>query len=194
MVDAEQFYDGFADEYDAMTQFITRLGQQEAVLAALLERYPARNAIDMGCGTGVHTIALDRLGINVAGVDISAEMLTRARQHAAQFESAARFVHGDFLTVLPERSADLIFCLGNSLPHLASVEELTRVLRHWQTLLAPGGHVIVQLLNYEQVLEKKERIVNIRSTDGRVIIRFYDFLDEGLRFNILTVDQRGSEP
>lgn len=194
MVDAEQFYDGFADEYDTMTQFIPRLGQQEDVLGALLKRYPGHSAIDMGCGTGVHAIALDRLGINVTGVDISAKMLARAREHAGRLESSARFVHGNFLTPFPAHSADLIFCLGNSLPHLASGEELTRVLHHWHTLLAPGGRVIIQLLNYEQLLKKQERIVNIRRSDGRMIIRFYDFLDDGLRFNILTVNEESSGP
>jgi SAM-dependent methyltransferase len=183
----EQFYDDLAADYDAMTRFASRLKAQTAMLRPLLQRLPARRVADMGCGTGVHAVALALLGCEVTGVDLSAEMLARARAHAVRNDAAVRFIHGDFLTPL-DTQADLILCLGNSLPHLASNADLLRVLSHWRELVAPGGRLLLQMLNYRRILDRRERIVNIRRDDDRSIIRFYDFLDDALQFNILTID------
>ncbi|MBE0642816.1 MAG: class I SAM-dependent methyltransferase [Bacteroidetes bacterium] len=191
MLTPGQFYDALADNYDSMTQFATRLQRQKELLAAVLSAMPARTAIDMGCGTGVHAIALAQLGLEVTGVDISEGMLEKARTNANESNAPLRFVRGDFLTSIAPTPTDLLICLGNSLPHLESREALAAVLTHWRTLCAPGGYVLIQLLNYGRVLEQRERIVNIRRSGVESIIRFYDFLDDALQFNILSIRETG---
>lgn len=64
-----------------------------------LDVHPGQRILDLGCGTGPTTVELARRvgpGGSVLGVDISTEMLARARQRAAQ-EGATnvRFVHAD---------------------------------------------------------------------------------------------------
>ena len=198
MLTPEEFYDELAEDYDAMTQFAVRLEKQKRVLAGVLDLLPARNVIDMGCGTGVHAVALAQLGVEVTGVDVSARMLDRARAHAgrhATVDSAPiHFRQGDFLTPLPTESADLLLCFGNSLPHLPAPADLAGVFAHWRRLLIPDGRILVQLLNYRNVLRRRERIVNIRREDDTTIVRFYDFLDDGLRFNILTITDGDDGP
>ncbi len=188
MLTPEQFYDDLAPDYDAMTQFDARLEKQKSVLENVLGRLPATQVVDMGCGTGVHAVALAQLGCAVTGVDLSAGMLARAQAHADRLGATVRFVHGDFLAPLAGEAADLLLCLGNSIPHLPSRAALAAVLAHWRGLLAPAGHVLLQLLNYRRVLSARERIVNIHREDSRTIVRFYDFLDDALQFNILTID------
>ncbi|MBN1447881.1 MAG: methyltransferase domain-containing protein [Bacteroidetes bacterium] len=192
MLTPEQFYDALAADYDAMTQFDQRLEKQLALFAKI-GRLPG-HAVDMGCGTGVHAVALAQLGWDVTAVDVSAEMLERARGHAKRHGRDIRFLQGDFLQPLPVASTELLLCLGNSLPHLPSREALGNVLTYWRTLLATKGRVIIQLLNYERILAEQERIVNIRRERERIIVRFYDFLPDALQFNILTIIERTSSP
>ena len=45
--------------------------------------------------------------------------------------------------------------------------------------------MIFQILNYELVLKKHERIVNITEKNESFFVRFYDFKDDYLVFNIL---------
>ncbi len=187
MLKPGNFYDTLADRYDAMTQFSARLDAQRRVLSDLLQRYPARRAVDMGCGTGVHAIALAQLGVDVTGVDVSEGMLGKARMHAAEIGVTVEFLHGDFLAGIPRPPADLILCLGNSLPHLESRDALAEALGHWRALCAEGRHVVIQLLNYRRVLARRERIVNIRRDGPETIVRFYDFLADALQFNILSI-------
>jgi glycine/sarcosine N-methyltransferase len=187
ILDPDAFYDSLASEYDAMTQFSARLEKQKSMLSQFAD---SRRIIDMGCGTGIHSIALAQLGARVVGIDVSAGMLERARAHAAGLGVAVDFVQGDFLSTPPVAllPAELLLCLGNSLPHIERAE-LPGVLAHWRALMAPGGVVVIQLLNYERILRERERIVNIRKTADGTVLRFYDFLDEGLQFNILTITE-----
>jgi glycine/sarcosine N-methyltransferase len=186
-VSPEQFYDQLAAEYDEMTQFAQRLPGQRDLLAHFL---PLQHAIDMGCGTGLHSIALASLGVHVVGIDISTEMLEQARGNAVNQGVTAEFINGDFFTAPPENCApaDLLLCLGNSLPHIKR-NELHDLFFHWHGLLRPGGLAVIQLLNYNRVLSRGERIVNIRRSGNGTLVRFYDFLDDALRFNILTITE-----
>ncbi len=86
---------------------------------------------------------------------------------------------------------DAILCMGNSIPHVHEQAELEQTLRGFVELLNPGGIVAIQLLNYARVLERQERIVGISRQDQREYVRFYDFLDPFVRFNILEIDWSG---
>ena len=44
---------------------------------------PFERALDVGCGTGLSTVALKEIAARVVGVDSSAEMIALARKHAA---------------------------------------------------------------------------------------------------------------
>lgn len=189
MLQPSDFYNRLADRYDGMTQFNARLDAQRSMLSDLLVRYPASRVVDMGCGTGVHAIALAQLGADVTGVDVSEGMLAKARLRAADAAVQVEFLHGDFLAAIPRSPVGLILCLGNSIPHLSSRDALLSVLETWRAQLVPSGAVVVQLLNYRRVLDARERIVNIRRDGTSTIVRFYDFLEDALRFNILSLHE-----
>lgn len=189
MLEPSAFYNYLADLYDGMTQFPARLDANRVLLGELLDRYPAGRVLDMGCGTGVHTIALAQLGIDATGIDVSTGMLEKAAAHAAEAGTQVELLHGDFLTRVSRTPVDVLLCLGNSLPHLDAPEALQDVLAHWRSLVKQDGHVILQLLNYRRVLDAGERIVNIRRDGATTIVRFYDFLEHRLRFNILSITE-----
>src|SRR5690242_6262544 len=52
------------------------------------------SVLDAGCGPGLVAEALLRAGHRVTGVDLSAEMIARARARCAAFGDRARFVQG----------------------------------------------------------------------------------------------------
>ena len=69
-------FDRIADRYDE-----TRGGERRAQhVAAEIDPYlrDARRVLELGVGTGIVAAAMGRLGRTVVGVDISAEMLSRA--------------------------------------------------------------------------------------------------------------------
>ncbi len=72
-----------ARAYEAWYQ--SRQGQSfdrtlEALFSSFLEPSPGDRALDIGCGSGNHLLALNRLGLDITGVDASSSMIRRARE------------------------------------------------------------------------------------------------------------------
>jgi len=184
--DPSTFYDRLAGDYNSMTNFSQRMQQETELLRPLVERHGITRAADMGCGTGVHVHALRSLGVDTLGFDVSIEMIRIARNYN---DDADCFVPGDFLS--PElaihKPYDAILCLGNSLPHVTTFNALTETFRYWKSCLAPDGRLLLQFLNYDSILEKRERIVAVRQEGDTTRVRFYDFTEPRITFNILTL-------
>ncbi|MGZ6142115.1 MAG: class I SAM-dependent methyltransferase [Myxococcales bacterium] len=60
---------------------------------------PDSVVLDAGCGPGIICEALLSAGHRVVGVDLSTEMLSRARARCERFGESARFVQGSLLTL-----------------------------------------------------------------------------------------------
>jgi ArsR family transcriptional regulator len=104
---------------------------------------------DVGCGTGSLTFELARFAGKVIGIDLSQEMLRRARAAARERDlNNVEFRHGDALELpLKPRTVDAAFCVMvlHFLPDpQRAIAELCRVTR-------PGGAVIlVDLVKHQQ--------------------------------------------
>lgn len=74
-------------------------------------RLPAgARLIDAGCGPGLVAEAFLEAGFAVHGVDLSPEMLRRARQRCARFGDRATFQQGSVLEMKPEPLFDAAVC------------------------------------------------------------------------------------
>jgi len=106
-------------------------------LPEIIARHVAgTSAVDFGCGTGRSTRFLKRLGFSVAGIDISEEMLARAR--AFDPDGDYRLSTGTGMEGLPRGSCDLVlsaFTFDNIAGRETKVELLAAIAR----LLKPGG-------------------------------------------------------
>ena len=195
---AAAFYDGLAAEYDAMTGFSARLGNARRWAGEVVARLaPAAPVVDVATGTGLYAIAFAGLGFAVTGVDIAAEMLALARKNADAAGVKASWLQADMQSLAGRlaRPAGLLVCLGNSLPHLTKPEELAAALGEFRNALAPGGTVVLQVLNYDQIMQGGERMVSVDRQGDTEFVRFYDFLPAAglVRFNVLRLQWRGNE-
>jgi len=102
--------------------------------------------LDVGCGVGRFTRVLAQRSAQVHGVDVSAEMLDRARQMLAA-QGNIELHQGDGVSLpLPDASVDVAisFVVFQHIPDpavtLGYVREMGRVLR-------PGGWAVFQLSN-----------------------------------------------
>jgi SAM-dependent methyltransferase len=95
--------------------------------------------IDLGCGAGRHAAALASLGQRVVGLDLSNELLERAR---ARPERRPDLVRGD-LRHLPFRAAfDLALSLFTSFGYFDDTGN-EHALREMARVLVPGGRLVI---------------------------------------------------
>jgi ubiquinone/menaquinone biosynthesis C-methylase UbiE len=118
-------YDGIADWYDAEFQPEPNAEAWETLVRLLGEG--SGELIDVGCGTGAYGPGLAQLGWTVTGVDVSEDMLRRARArevHTVQADAAALpFEDGSF-------DAAISVFTNTDIDDLAAVvREIVRVLR-----------------------------------------------------------------
>lgn len=78
-------YSYFADFYDNLTNNVDYKGCAEYILK-LAEKYNHNMGItlDLACGTGTLTILLKQMGVDIYGIDSSAEMLSAAQEKALE--------------------------------------------------------------------------------------------------------------
>jgi len=182
----EEFYDRLAPDYDAMTTFEKRFIQEEPFFRLLVQRYRIGSALDAGCGTGFHSILLTRLGVSVTAVDISSRMLGELACHIAGLGLDIRTVQAHFVD-LPARVTgpfDALFCMGNTLAHLLTKQDLRAALAAFVKLLTPGGILFVQVLNYDRILRTRPEIQSVKETDRGTFTRSYEYPGDTIRFTI----------
>jgi 2-polyprenyl-3-methyl-5-hydroxy-6-metoxy-1,4-benzoquinol methylase len=192
--EAEEFYAHLAADYDAMTGFEHRFVTERPFFRLLVERFDIRTAMDAGSGSGFHSLLLAQLGVAVTAVDASQAMLDQLSRHAEHLGVHVTPVRSTFqeLDRTVDTRHDAVFCLGNSLSHLLTPADLDKSLRSFAAVLRPGGKLILQLLNYERILETRERVQSVKQTADTTFVRFYDYEGELIRFNVLKLEKKAS--
>jgi SAM-dependent methyltransferase len=192
----EEFYDLLAPDYDAMTSFEQRFNQERPLFQALVDRFHIRSALDAGCGSGFHSLLLSQLGVDVLGVDVSANMLRLAEGHAKERNAHIRTLQGSFenLGDLIKERFESVFVMGNSLVHLLSAAALEKALLNFAMVLESHGVLIVQILNYERIVARREHVQNEKQAGNKTFVRSYDYDDAGILFNIVTREQENVLP
>lgn len=110
--------------------------------------------LDVACGTGRHARRLARRGANVVGVDATAAYLREARR-AARGLKTARFLQADMRRLSFEGEFDAAVNLWTSFGYFATPEEDQRVLRGVARALKPGGHFLIDLIDFATILSRR---------------------------------------
>jgi 2-polyprenyl-3-methyl-5-hydroxy-6-metoxy-1,4-benzoquinol methylase len=186
------FYDSLAPDYDQMTTFEKRFVHEKPFFRLLVEKFNIKSAVDAGCGTGFHSLLLAQLGVKVTAVDISHEMLDRLQAHATEMNLSVKILRSNFQELHNSitNSNDAVFCLGNSLAHILSEKELSDSLHSFAKVLKPDGILFIQNLNYDRILAQQDRIQSVKESEGKIFVRFYDYGENSIHFNILTLEKR----
>jgi SAM-dependent methyltransferase len=104
--------------------------------------------LDIGCGTGRHSIELARRGYRVTGLDLSESMLAVARNRAKAEKLDIRFVQADArsFSFPGEFGLAIMLCEG-AFPLMETDAMNFKILQNAAVSLKPGGKLIFTTLN-----------------------------------------------
>ena len=133
----------------------------------------AKSILDMGSGTGQHSIPLSKLGYEVVGVDLSPDMAAFAKGKAEQLPQAQRprFVIGDVRTVDLGRKFDVALMMFAVLGYQTGNDDVLSALKTVRRHLPEGGLFLFDVWYGPAVLHEgpSERIKETRTTNGKIL-------------------------
>jgi len=147
----ERFFDGYASRY--MEEGFTKNTVAEVdFLIDELKLPPGSSILDMGCGTGRHSVALANRGYRMTGVDLSVGMLAEARKAAEAAGVQVEWIQSDATRFASTKLFDAAVCLCEGAFGLVTLEEDAdahdaAILRNIHAALKPGARFILTALN-----------------------------------------------
>ncbi|MBI2028701.1 MAG: CBS domain-containing protein [Candidatus Levybacteria bacterium] len=199
----EKFHDWLSRRYDLIIDQKVRLSKEIPDLTKKLKDLNVKTIIDIGCGTGVHTVALAQEGFEVLGMDRSSRMIDEARMKLKSFSKQVyqkiKFISKDYknLDKLLDERFDAVIFMGSALAH---VEDPQQTLKEVSKILNNNAVVICQITNYEKVLKLNKGFMdfNIRNSphsndDREAFLRFFDEGAEGFLSQNVSVFTRISK-
>ena len=133
-------YKNLAVSYDRLTNdvdYSAVVDFYHEILAA--EGVKPRTAADLACGTGSVSLLLAQRGYQVAGVDMSEDMLTVAADKAQGLENRPVFVCQKLQLLRLPRGVDLAVCALDSMNYILDPADCEMAIQRVYKALNPGG-------------------------------------------------------
>jgi len=136
-------YGKFAQVYDQMgsDRFSVRMFHYTQRLLSR-RRYRPRSVLDLACGTGSAAVLWAQKGIEVFGIDVSADMLTVAEAKAREEKVRVEFSCQPMTSFALDRPVDLVTCYFDSLNYLLTRQELVSSFCSVRNALRGGGYFV----------------------------------------------------
>jgi SAM-dependent methyltransferase len=177
-------YTSFAWAYDLVVPSpgAPQAGESARLLAG------RKTIVDVGCGTGRHSLALAEAGFDVVGIDASADMIAVARERAP----GLRFEVADLTSWRPPSPFDGALCRG-VLNDLTEDAERQAAMDSLWGMLRPGGLLVLGVREIERTRTRfKREPVITRSAEGVFFRAEGEFIGDVVRVRetISSADQR----
>ncbi|MBQ0083709.1 MAG: class I SAM-dependent methyltransferase [Clostridiales bacterium] len=131
-------YGDFAYYYDLLTTDVDYEKRAEQILS-LFEKYDRKPTLllDMACGTGGFSLEFSKNGIQVIGVDPSADMLSIARDKTAEAGEDILYLNQTAQELELYGTVDGAVCCLDSLNHITDYNELKIAIQKISLFLEP---------------------------------------------------------
>ena len=105
--------------------------------------------LDVGCGSGSHSLYLQKKGLKVKAIDISKGAVDVAKKRGV--------IHTELKDILDETETfDTILLLMNGTGIFETVSKVSTYLNHLKSLLNPDGHILIDSSDIEYMYEDED--------------------------------------
>lgn len=143
----ETLFENYAKSYDSECYVHGTVGEADFIEKEI-NFDKSKHILDIGCGTGRHSIELARRGYKVTGVDLSNAQLQRARQKAADAKVNIKFIQKDARELKFKNLFDMaiMICEGG-FPLMETDEMNFKILQNAAGALKENGKFVFTTLS-----------------------------------------------
>jgi SAM-dependent methyltransferase len=151
-----------------------------------------RLAIDLGCGNGIQSIALAKLGFNVIAIDFNQQLLSELHK---RIDNLPITIHEtDILNFEDtiENQVEFICCMGDTISHFSSIDEIRKIIKTIYSKLIDSGKVVLSFRDYSLALNGDNRFIPVQSDDHQILTCFLEYSDDKVNVtDLLYVNENG---
>lgn len=111
-------------------------------IAELFQEHKMKRVLDLGCGSGRHTVYLAQRGFHVYGIDLSEEGVKRAAHLLDRKNLRAFLTVGSFAN-LPYKRNSFDSCVSIRVLHHARIEAIRKAIDEIKRVVIPKGLIFV---------------------------------------------------
>jgi len=143
----ELLFENYGQKYDNEVFTQGTIGECDFIEKEI-EFDKSKKIIDIGCGTGRHSIELSKRGYNITGIDLSDSQLERANEKANKLNLKINFIKQDARNISFKNEFDIaiMLCEG-SFPLMETDEMNYEILQNITHALKNKGKLIFTTLN-----------------------------------------------
>lgn len=165
----EDFWRDFYAYMFSPERFVAAKEEVSQILA--LTKCSGGNLLDLCCGPGRHSVEFAQRGFQVTGVDRSAFLLERAREHASQTETAVEWVQEDMRRFVRPAQFDLACNLFTSFGYFDNEQDDLLVLRNLYQSLKKNGALIIDVTGKERLARVWQNEKCFDLSDGSMLLQ-----------------------
>jgi len=170
----KEIFSKFAKYYDLIYSDKDYKKDSEFVQSIIKKYYKSDKRIeilDVGCGSGGHAIILGQKGYRVTGMDLSSEMVAKAKEKAKNLD--IDFCVSDMTDFHFAQKYDVAVSLFCSMGYLNREVDMQKALQCIRNTLRPGGLLVFDFWNSIAVISQgpSTKVKNISYGKGNKIVR-----------------------
>jgi SAM-dependent methyltransferase len=143
----EELYENFAENYEKEVFSQGTIGEVDFIEKEIAFD-KSKTILDLGCGTGRHTIELTKRGYSVTGLDLSETQLGKAKEKADALKLNIKFIRDDARYYKLEEKFDLVIMICEGAFSLMETDEMNyKILKNAYDSLKEKGKLIFTTLN-----------------------------------------------
>lgn len=140
-----------------------------------------KDVLDVACGTGGYSLELVKRGYNLTAIDLNSKMIEELKTRAKKLNLEITCAKCNMLETskMFAYKFDAAFCIGNSIVHLNSKEQIEKFFKDIYQVLSSQGKFIAQIVNFDRIFIKNVKsLPTIQDNEiGLIFERFYEYND-----------------
>jgi len=150
-------------------------------------------AVDLGAGSGFQSIPLAELGYQVVAIDLSHQLLAELKENAKDL--SIEIINEDLLNFSKHSpdTVELVVCMGDTLTHLNTHQNIRKLLRRVYSVLEIGGQVILTFRDLTSELKGLDRFIPVRNDANIIFTCFLEYEKDYVRIHDIIYEKKHNQ-